>query len=88
MLLIISISQRAGNCLGSPDCNIDRTFTSTFYFPYKATKTKKITLKYRNPIYLAREYKQMIDNDQVKNQSDLARNSISREQELYKFKDY
>jgi len=34
---------------------------------------------YRNPIYLAREYKRMIDNGQVKNQADLARKlSISR----------
>jgi len=64
---------------GSPDCSIDRTFTSTFYFPHKSTKTKQITPLYRNPIYLAREYKQMIDNGQVKNQSNLARKlSISR----------
>ncbi len=34
---------------------------------------------FRNPIYLAREYKQMIDNGQVKNQADLARKlDISR----------
>jgi len=58
---------------GSPDCNIDRTFTSTFYFPCKVTKVKQITHIYRNPIYLSKEYKQMIDNGQVKNQSDLAR---------------
>ena len=59
-------------CLGSPDCNIDRTFISTFYFPHKATKTNQIARIYRNPIYLAREYKRMIDNRQVKNQSGLA----------------
>ena len=35
-------------------------------------KTNKITCIYRNPIYLAKEYKQRIDNGQVKNQSDLA----------------
>jgi hypothetical protein len=64
---------------GSPDCSIDRTFTSTFYFPYKAKKTNQIARIYRNPIYLAREYKQMIDNGQVKNQSGLARKfGISR----------
>ena len=57
---------------GSPDCNIDRTFTSTFYFPYKATKSNKTKPVYRNPIYLAKEYKEMIDSGQVKNQSDLA----------------
>jgi hypothetical protein len=66
-------------CLGSPDCSIDRTFTSTFYFPRKATKPNKTKPVYRNPIYLANEYKQMIDNGQVKNQSDLAKKlGISR----------
>ncbi len=64
---------------GSPDCYIDRTFTSIFYFTYKVTKPKQITHIYRNPIYLAREYKYMIDNGQVNNQSDLARKlGISR----------
>jgi hypothetical protein len=64
---------------GSPDCSIDRTFTSTFYFPYKATKTNQIKHVYQNPIYLAREYKQMIDSGEVKNQSGLARKlGISR----------
>jgi len=58
---------------GSPDCSIDRTFTSTFYFPHKSTKINPIIHTYRNPIYLAKEYKQMIDNGQVKNQSDLAK---------------
>ena len=63
----------------SPNCNIDRTFTSTFYFPQQVTKTNQIKCLYRNPIYLAREYKRMIDNGQVKNQSDLARKlGISR----------
>jgi hypothetical protein len=66
-------------CLSSPGCNIDRTFISTFYFPHKATKANQIKRLYRNPIYLTREYKQMIDNGQVKNQSDLARKlGISR----------
>jgi hypothetical protein len=64
---------------GSPDCSIDRTFASTFYFPRKATKTKPIKPLYRNPIYLAREYKQIIDAGQVKNQADLARKlNVSR----------
>ena len=57
----------------SPDCNIDRTFSSIFYFPHKAPRTRKIVRTYRNPIHLAREYKQMIDNGQVKNQSALAK---------------
>ncbi|MBA7521064.1 hypothetical protein ES705_13165 [subsurface metagenome] len=64
---------------GSPDCSIDRTFTSTFYFPHQATKTNQIKRLYRNPICLAREYKRMIDSSQVKNQSELARKlGISR----------
>ena len=64
---------------GSPDCSIDRTFISTFYFPHKVTKANQIVRIYRNPIYLAKEYKQMIDNGQVKNQSNLARKlGISR----------
>jgi len=58
---------------GSPDCSIDRTFISTFHFPSKAIKTNPIQHLYQNPIYLAREYKQMINNGQVKNQSGLAR---------------
>jgi len=64
---------------GSPDCSIDRTFTPTFYFPHKATKINRIAQIYRNPIYFAREYKRMIDNGQVKNQSELAQKlGISR----------
>lgn len=62
-----------------PDCSIDRTFASIFYFPNNATKANKIKRLYRNPIYLAKEYKKMIDRRQVKNQSDLARQlDISR----------
>jgi len=64
---------------GSPDCNIDRTFTSTFYFPTQATKTNQASRIYRNPIYLAREDKEMVDSGEVKNQSELARlKGISR----------
>jgi len=63
----------------SPDCNIDRTFTSTFYFPHKATKTNQTKHIYRNPIYIAKEYKKMIDSSEVKNQSELAKlKGISR----------
>ena len=58
---------------GSPDCNIGRTFISTFHFPRKAMKANKIVRLYRNPIYLAREYKQMIDFGEVKSQSELAK---------------
>ena len=61
---------------GSPDCSIDRTFISTFHFPRNATKPSKTKPIYQNPIYLAREYKRMIDNGQVKNQSSLARKLV------------
>ena len=62
-----------------PYCSIDRTFTSISNFPHKATKTNQIKHVYRNPIYLARDYKRMIDNGHVKNQSSLARKlGISR----------
>lgn len=36
-------------------------------------KANQIKPLYRNPIYLAKEYRQMINNGQAKNQSDLAR---------------
>jgi len=64
---------------GSPDCNIDRTFTSTFYFPTKLIKINSITPIYRNPIYLAKEYKKILDSGEAKNQAELARiKGISR----------
>ena len=57
---------------GSPNCNIDRTFLSAFYFPHQVKKTNQIKHVSRNLIYLVREYKKMIDNGQMKNQADLA----------------
>jgi hypothetical protein len=64
---------------GSPDCNTDRTFSYQFYFK-TAVKTSPISKKtYRNPIYLAKEYKEMIGSGKAKNQSELARiKGISR----------
>jgi DNA invertase Pin-like site-specific DNA recombinase len=63
----------------SPDCSIDRTFISKFYFQTVVKKSTTPKKTYRNPIYLAKEYKRMIDNGQVKNQSELARKlGISR----------
>jgi len=57
---------------GSPDCNIGRTFTYKFYFNNTAKKPSNLKKTYRNPIYLAKDYKQVIDNGQVKNQVELA----------------
>jgi hypothetical protein len=64
---------------GFPDCNIDRTFISKFYFQ-TAVKNPSIPKKtYRNPIYLAKEYKEMIDSGDAKNQAELAKiKGISR----------
>jgi hypothetical protein len=66
-------------CLGSPECNIDRTFMYKFYFQ-TAVKNSSIPRKtYRNPIFLAREYKKIIYSGKVKNQAELARlKGISR----------
>jgi len=64
---------------GSPDCNIDRTFISKFYFQTIVKKSPTPKKTYRNPIYLAKEYKKMIDLRKIKNQAELARiKGISR----------
>jgi len=64
---------------GSPDCNIDRTFIYQFYFQTAVEKSPRSKKAYRNPIYLAKEYKKMIDTGEVKNQAELARiKGISR----------
>ena len=63
----------------SPDCNIDRTFIYKFYFQTTVKKSPTPKKPYRNPIYLAKEYKKMIDSGEVKNQAELARpKGISR----------
>lgn len=59
--------------LGSPDCNIDRTFVSKFYFQTAVEKPSSPMKTYRNPIYLAKEYKEMIDTGEAKTQAGLAR---------------
>ena len=64
---------------GSPDCSIDRTFISKFYFQTIVKKSSIPKKTYRNPIYLAKEYKEMINKGEVKNQSELAKfKGISR----------
>ena len=47
---------------GFPDCNIDRTFIYQFYFQTAVKKSPPPNKTYRNPIYLAKEYKKMIDS--------------------------
>ena len=64
---------------GSPDCNIDRTFVFIFYFQTTVKKPSSPKKIHRNPIYLAKEYKKMIDSREVKNQAELSRiKGISR----------
>ena len=64
---------------GSPDWNIDRTFIYQFYFQKSAKKSFTRKKIYRNPIYLAKEYKEMIESSEVKSQSELAKlKGISR----------
>jgi hypothetical protein len=64
---------------GSPDCSIDRTFVYQFNIQPIIKKAFSPKKTYRNPIFLAREYKKMIYSGKVKNQADLARlKGISR----------
>lgn len=64
---------------GSPDCSINRTFIYQFYFQAAVKKSSTPKKTYRNAIYLAREYKKMIDLGEAKNQAELARTKgISR----------
>jgi len=64
---------------GSPDWNIWRTFVSQFTFNITVKSPPIIKKTYRNPIYLAKEFKELIDSGEVKNQAELARlKSISR----------
>jgi hypothetical protein len=63
----------------SPDCNIDRTFIYIFYFQTVIEKPSSSKKTYKNPIYLAKEYKEMIDSGEAKNQAEIARiKGISR----------
>ena len=62
-----------------PDCNIDRTFIYKFYFQTVVKKSSIPKKTYRNPIYLAKEYKKMLDSGEAKTQAELARiKGISR----------
>jgi len=64
---------------GTPRRSIGRTFIYKFYFQTAVKKSSNPKKTYRNPIYLAKEYKKMIDSGKVKNQAELARiKGISR----------
>jgi len=56
-----------------------RTFLIIFNITQESKKSSHIKKTYKNPIFLAREYKHVIDSGQVKNQAELARlKGISR----------
>ncbi|MCK4788173.1 MAG: hypothetical protein KAV87_30800, partial [Desulfobacteraceae bacterium] len=64
---------------GSPRRSIGRTFIYKFYFQTVVKKSSNPKKTYRNPIFLAKEYKKMINLAEVKNQAELARiKGISR----------
>jgi hypothetical protein len=59
--------------IGSPKWLERRTFSFTIILETKATPIIKPQRNYRNPIYLAKRYKLMIESGQARNESDLAR---------------
>ena len=65
--------------MAPPDWNIDRTFVCQFYLQNAVKKSSTTKKTFINPIYLAKEYKKMIDLGEVENQAELARiKGISR----------
>ena len=70
---VIDIMDTFGAQLGSPKWLERRTFSFTIILETKATPIIKPQRNYRNPIYLAKEYKLMIQSGQARNESDLAR---------------
>ncbi|OQA46429.1 MAG: hypothetical protein BWY46_02009 [Firmicutes bacterium ADurb.Bin300] len=58
---------------GSPKWLERRTFSFTIILETNATPKLKPQRNYRNPIYLAKQYKLMIESGQARNESDLAR---------------
>lgn len=64
---------------GSPGWSIYRTFVYQFYHQTSFKKTCYPKRNYRNPIYLAKKYKNLLDSVEAVNQAELARmKSISR----------
>lgn len=63
----------------SSNCSIDRTFSITVYFPNKFNKSEITCKTYRNPIFLAQEYTNMIKSGGARSEADLGRKlGISR----------
>ena len=67
---------------GSPDCSKDITFLIKFKLPPTIKKSSPVKRNYRNPIYLAKECKKIIESGKVKNQTALAKlKGVSRARE-------
>ena len=68
--------------LGSPNGSIHRTFRAVFEMPitqYNHNLIKLCKRRYRNPIYLAREWRRALDDGEYESPADLARNlKVSR----------
>ncbi len=58
---------------GSPNWLEHRTFTFIVSLENMKPRKEQVVHSYRIPIYLAQEYKRMIDSGKAKNESDLAR---------------
>ena len=58
---------------GSPHWLMETVFRVTFQLPSRLPKPLKPRPTYQNPIFRAKEYAQLIESGQAKNESDLAR---------------
>jgi len=64
---------------GSPHWLTERIFSITFQLEEKPLKPQKPPRTYRNPIYVAKEYAQMLESGRAKSKSDIGRKlNISR----------
>lgn len=70
---LISLFGIRGNKVGSPGRLIERTFTFVAVLPAVSRHRKRQGRKYRNPIHLARQYKQLLDNGTCKSVTTLAK---------------
>ena len=64
---------------GSPRLSIDRTFRDVFHLPTPRRPLNKVGRKFRNPVFLAREWQQAIQSGKSINAAEIARSSkVSR----------
>ena len=72
MPTFLTAQQLVRALFGPPNCDIDRTFTHIFFLRQKISPSKSVNHFYQNPVWLAKQYKRMIDSGEVKNQTGLA----------------